>query len=108
MKIEQQLAASQERVAMLEKLCGAAYQLAGVVGAPVRFLDAFSRHKYSDDLLPVSLGECDEFTGKLSVYDAALVAMLADYWIDNIPQEETSKEEYLAILELGGTMEGVK
>lgn len=47
----------------LEQLLATAYQLAGLVGAPVRFLDAYSRHEGDiDSLLPVDLSECDEFT----------------------------------------------
>jgi hypothetical protein len=51
------------KIEHLQRLLSCAYQLAGVVGAPVRFLDAFSRHEGDiDTLLPVSIEECDEFT----------------------------------------------
>ena len=44
----------------LKEICAATYQLAGAVEAPVRFLDALSRHEGSiDSLLPVTLDECD-------------------------------------------------
>jgi hypothetical protein len=44
----------------LDGLLGCAYQLAGVVGAPVRFLDAFSTYEGDiDSLLPVTLDECE-------------------------------------------------
>jgi len=56
-KAERQLA---RRVTELQRLCGAAYQMAGIVGAPVRFLDNLSAasagrrlpHRV-DGLLPV-------------------------------------------------------
>lgn len=53
--------ALQARVERLEKICAAAYQLAGVVGAPVRFLDALALHEDVDveALLPVSVEECE-------------------------------------------------
>ena len=51
-----------ENCERLQQLLACAYQLAGTVGAPVRFLDAFSRFEGDiDSLLPVSLDECDEF-----------------------------------------------
>lgn len=55
--------ALQARVARLEQICAAAYQMAGVVGAPVRFLDALALHDDADveALLPIRLEECDEF-----------------------------------------------
>lgn len=50
----------------LRQLCAAAYQLAGLVGAPVRFLDALGKAANgevgnAETLLPVDLTECDEF-----------------------------------------------
>jgi hypothetical protein len=47
-------------IEQLQKICAAAYQLAGVVGAPVRFLDALALHADVDveKLLPVFLHEC--------------------------------------------------
>ena len=46
-----------------EQLLATAYQLAGLVGAPVRFLDAYALHDDvdPDSLLPVTLDELDEF-----------------------------------------------
>lgn len=60
-----ELEALRARVAALEDVCGAAYQLAGTVGAPVRFLDAFAAASGGKripkvDLLPVSELECAE------------------------------------------------
>lgn len=51
------------RIHRLESICHAAYQLAGVVGAPVRFLDALALHEdvNVDELLPVTIEECEEF-----------------------------------------------
>lgn len=51
-------------VERLRQLCAAAYQMAGVVGAPLRFLDALSRHddvtqEQIDALLPVFPHEFD-------------------------------------------------
>lgn len=44
----------------LKELLACAYQLAGTVGAPVRFLDAFSRGEGGiDSLLPVSYDEIE-------------------------------------------------
>jgi len=60
-----ELAALRARVAALEAVCGAAYQLAGTIGAPLRFLDALaaasgSRPIPDVDLLPVSELDCHE------------------------------------------------
>lgn len=44
----------------LRDLLAVAYQMAGVVGAPVRFLDAFAHHTGTPEtLLPVELDEFD-------------------------------------------------
>jgi hypothetical protein len=53
------------RVEQLEDLCGAMYQFAGEVGAPLRFLDALwaaAQGKPVDTgaLLPVYANECEE------------------------------------------------
>lgn len=53
-----------DEIERLRQLCAAAYQMAGVVGAPVRFLDALSRHddvtqEQIDALLPVFQHEFD-------------------------------------------------
>lgn len=51
-----------DEIEQLRALLACAYQLAGVVGAPVRFLDAFSNLKGTiEELLPVTLAECEEF-----------------------------------------------
>jgi len=60
-----ELAVLRARVAALEDVCGAAYQLAGTVGAPPRFLDALAaasggRPIPDIDLLPVSELDCHE------------------------------------------------
>ena len=52
------------RVASLEGLCAEVYQLAGTVGAPVRFLDALAaaaagKRLPKAELLPVLETECD-------------------------------------------------
>lgn len=55
--------------AAYQAVCAAAYQLAGTVGAPVRFLDALGdaangcigERVNPDDLLPVNITECDGF-----------------------------------------------
>jgi hypothetical protein len=51
----------------LRQRCAEAYQLAGVVGAPLRFLDALGDaangeigKRFVGDLLPVAAEECDE------------------------------------------------
>lgn len=56
-----EIAHLQARVDRLETICAAAYQLAGIVGAPLRFLDALALHDDVDveALLPVTLDECD-------------------------------------------------
>jgi hypothetical protein len=57
------IAALNKRIEWLENICHAAYQLAGVVGAPVRFMDALGLHDDADieELLPVTIQECSEF-----------------------------------------------
>jgi hypothetical protein len=57
------LAALQARLEALETLCGAAYQLAGTVGAPERWLDALAAGANGDpipegELLPISADDC--------------------------------------------------
>ena len=49
------------KVAELEKLVFASYMLAGEIGAPLRWLDALSNLRYTEDLLPISAQECSEF-----------------------------------------------
>lgn len=57
----------------LRSICAAAYQLAGTVGAPQRFLDALSRGDGDvDTLLPISDDEIE------SLRDAARLDWLAD------------------------------
>src|SRR5690606_14343666 len=59
-----------------EELLATAYQLAGLVGAPERFLDAYSRQEGDiDSLLPVELSELDEFKELSSRLDSAENAM---------------------------------
>ncbi len=50
-----ELAAANARIARLEKICSAAYQMAGVVNAPVRFMNALALHDdvNIENLLPV-------------------------------------------------------
>lgn len=51
------------RLDRYEQLLSTAYQLAGLVGAPERFLDAYSRPDEADPdgLLPVTLDELGEW-----------------------------------------------
>lgn len=58
-------AALARRVALLERVCGEAYQVAGAVGAPVRVLDQLRAASEGEPLphatiLPVTAEECDE------------------------------------------------
>jgi len=60
-----ELARLRARVEILEAVCAEAYQLAGAIGAPVRFLDmlwAAAQGKSVDveGILPVSTDECEE------------------------------------------------
>lgn len=70
-----------EKVEAAHELLATAYQLAGLVGAPVRFLDAYSRHEGGiNSLLPVDLTELDEFKalqGKLGERTAERDKMFA-------------------------------
>jgi hypothetical protein len=57
-----------ERIALLERVCGEAYQLAGEVGAPVRVLDFLAAAANgdalpADSMLPVTADECDVIAG---------------------------------------------
>ena len=60
--------------AKYQQVCAAAYQLAGTVGAPVRFLDALGdaangeigKRTDPEKLLPVDLTECDEFPSAIA------------------------------------------
>ena len=59
-----ELETARARIAVLEALCADAYQLAGTVGAPVRFLDALAaaadgKPIPKGDLLPVLEDECE-------------------------------------------------
>lgn len=60
------IAVLNKRLEWIERICQAAYQLAGLVGAPRRFLDALSLHEdvNVDELLPVTIEECEEFNKK--------------------------------------------
>jgi hypothetical protein len=65
MAMASELETLRARVGALEDICGAAYQLAGTVGAPIRFLDALAaaaggKRIPKVDLLPVSEMECDQ------------------------------------------------
>ena len=56
--------AAEQEADLLRQLCASAYQMAGVAGAPLRFLDALSRHddvtqEQIDALLPVFPHEFD-------------------------------------------------
>lgn len=62
--------ALEARIGKYQQVCAAAYQLAGMVGAPLRFLDALGdaangeigERTDPDKLLPVDLTECDALT----------------------------------------------
>src|SRR5690348_13098099 len=62
-----------DRIARLEAICGAAYQMAGVLNAPERFMDALALHdeymhmtpeQIIDKLLPVRRDEPGCFPGE--------------------------------------------
>lgn len=62
------------RVSHLEALCADAYQLAGAVGAPERFLDALwaaaqGEEVPAGDRLPISAVECDEVRSREALLD---------------------------------------
>ena len=59
METERMMRVAASRISDLSKICAATYQLAGLVGAPVRFLDALSRHELKEELLPVFDHEVD-------------------------------------------------
>lgn len=60
----------QREIEALRGVCASAYQLAGIVGAPVRFLDVLGdaangeigKRSDPEKLLPVRLDECDLWT----------------------------------------------
>lgn len=56
----------EERIAVLEQVCGEAYQLAGTVGAPEKALDNLAAAAAGEPIphatfLPVSAADCHEF-----------------------------------------------
>ena len=58
----------EQRIAVLQQVCGEAYQLAGAVGAPEKALDNLSAAANGDPIphasfLPLTAADCDEFTG---------------------------------------------
>jgi hypothetical protein len=67
MRRENDVARLQARIAALEDLAAAAYQLAGTIGAPESWLDALSAAADgrplpdADSLLPVTAEDCTEF-----------------------------------------------
>jgi len=65
MKQSREIAALRGRVEALEALCGAAYQFAGEVGAPLRWLDALAAAAQGGPvsvrgLLPILATDCEE------------------------------------------------
>lgn len=71
-----ELDVARARIAALEALCADAYQLAGTVGAPVRFLDALSAAAAGKplpqvSLLPVYDTECSAVVQRESVLESA-------------------------------------
>jgi hypothetical protein len=87
-----------ELLAVLDRyaqLCAAAYQLAGLVGAPVRFLDALGdgasgelgkRFSDWDNLLPVDYAECDEIAERDA--EIARLKTLCGKAADHLDNEE--------------------
>lgn len=75
------------QIEQYQALCAAAYQLAGAMNAPVRFLDALSdgangeleARAKTDDLLPVTSGEVGTFADALmlTMDDLALIRTAA-------------------------------
>ena len=56
----------EERISVLEQVCGKAYQLAGAVGAPEKALDNLAAAAEGEPIphatfLPVSAADCEEF-----------------------------------------------
>jgi hypothetical protein len=75
MKPEQGIATLRARIEQLEDLCGAMYQFAGEVGAPLRFLDALAAAAQgkpvgTSALLPVYARECEEIIALQRQLDA--------------------------------------
>jgi hypothetical protein len=67
-----ELDAARARIAALEALCADTYQLAGTVGAPMRFLDALAAAAAGKplpkrDLLPVLEEECDAISEREAI-----------------------------------------
>lgn len=61
-EMQDRVSALESRIGRLTDVCGAAYQMAGTVEAPERFLDALSdpfslTEQQVEDLLPVTLDE---------------------------------------------------
>jgi hypothetical protein len=69
MTMASELDLARARIGALESLCADMYQLAGVIGAPVRFLDALWAAAQGErlprrELLPVTLLDCDEIRSR--------------------------------------------
>ena len=85
-----EISAQDGKLDRLEELLATAYQLAGLVGAPVRFLDAYSRHEGNiDSLLPVDLKEIEE------VENVRLANVEAKLWVDSTRAENIELQRRL-------------
>ncbi len=73
----------------LQKICAATYQLAGLVGAPERFLDALSRHEYTEDLLPVRDEEIECMAQLAELREAAGELVANAEWDGDISTVDT-------------------
>ena len=74
-KMHTRIAELESKLDRYEHLLATAYQLAGLVGAPVRFLDAYALHDEKADiesLLPADFSELDEFKALQSRLDSCL------------------------------------
>lgn len=89
------------RIDQLEQLLATAYQLAGLVGAPLRFLDAYSRHEGDiDSLLPVDLSELDEFKALQGRLDKIAAVLRGPYPIPKNDQDlATAMTTLMSIVE---------
>ncbi|WP_322037920.1 hypothetical protein [Burkholderia cenocepacia] len=92
----------ESRIERYQALCAAAYQLAGAVDAPLRFLDALSEgangnplpEDMSLALLPVTAAECDQSTSALQAEIDRLNAIINTPHTDNFLQAVSIEAEH--------------
>src|SRR5690606_8741538 len=116
------LQAKLDRYDRNEQLLATAYQLAGLVGAPVHFLDAYALHDDVDPdaLLPVTLDELDEFKALESrlgavedelLHSVSVISIVRSWLLENVRGSthwENCEREHAtcrAIRHLGGVVE---